>query len=241
MHSDGKDSTKRGDVSKETLVKALGDANLSERPGSDSQVPWPQEDILQKPKPLKKNLRGGHFPPLNRNDSNKSVIIFPGQGVQHVGMGQKAIDQVPSTKHLFENASSILGYDLMKLCLEGPKSQLDRTEYCQPAVVVSSLAAVEVLWEIDGDAVKNCVATAGFSVGEITALIFSGALSFEDGLRLVDVRAKAMQEASDLESSGMMTIFFGNTGTCISHLSPSGDCEQILFSCFFYSKYRTGL
>ena len=86
---------------------------------------------------------------------------------------------------------------------KGPKETLDRTEYCQPAILVASLAAVEALWEYDEDAVKNCIATAGFSVGELTALIFSGALSFEDGLRLVQVRGQAMQEASDLESSGI--------------------------------------
>ena len=69
--------------------------------------------------------------------------------------------QAPSTKLLFDQASSILGYDLLKLCLNGPKEVLDKTEHCQIAVVVASLAAVEVLWEMDEDAVKNCVATAG--------------------------------------------------------------------------------
>ena len=99
---------------------------------------------------------------------------------------------------MFDEASSILGYDLLKLCLNGPKELLDRTEHCQVAVVVSSLAAVEALWEIDENAVKNCVATAGFSVGEITSLIFSGALTFEDGIKLVNIRQIAMQQASDL-------------------------------------------
>ena len=126
-------------------------------------------------------------------------------------MGQKLITEIPSTKDLFDRASAILEYDLLNLCLNGPKETLDKTEFCQPAVVVSSLAAIEALWETEERAVKNCVATAGFSVGEITALIFAGALSFEEGLRLTQIRGKAMQTASDLQASGMMTIFYGKT------------------------------
>lgn len=76
------------------------------------------------------------------------------------------------------------------------------------AIFVSSLAAVEALWETDENAVKNCVATAGFSIGELTALVFSGMLSFDDGIRLVHARGKAMQEASELTPSGMMTVLY---------------------------------
>jgi len=103
---------------------------------------------------------------------------------------------------MFECASHILGYDLLKVCLEGPGEVLNATKYCQPAVVVSnlficfctvskwlhflqvtSLAAVEALYAKSPEVVQNCIATAGFSVGEITSLIFSGALTFEDGIR----------------------------------------------------------
>ena len=103
---------------------------------------------------------------LNRDDSSKTILLFPGQGCQYVGMGQKLITEIPSTKDLFDRASAILEYDLLNLCLNGPKETLDQTEFCQPAVVVTSLAAVEALWETDETAVKNCVATAGFSVGK---------------------------------------------------------------------------
>lgn len=98
---------------------------------------------------------------------------------------------------------------MLKLCLEGPKGKLDRTEYCQPAIVVSSLAALERLKEERPNAIDNCVATAGFSLGEITALIFAGAIPFDKGLRLVQVRAEAMQLASEQVSSGMATVLFG--------------------------------
>lgn len=109
----------------------------------------------------------------------------------------------------FDRASSILDYDLLKICLEGPKSTLDQTLYSQPAIVVTSLAAVEKLFASNPSAIEDCVATAGFSVGEITALIFSGALTFDDGIRFVRARAEAMQHCSDMVESGMMSIFFG--------------------------------
>uniref|UniRef100_A0A7R8VEM1 [acyl-carrier-protein] S-malonyltransferase n=1 Tax=Timema douglasi TaxID=61478 RepID=A0A7R8VEM1_TIMDO len=137
-----------------------------------------------------------------------SIILFPGQGTQFVGMGQDLV-KFPIARDLFEAASEILGYNLMKLCLKGPKEQLDRTEFCQPAVLVCSLAAVEKLKEERPSAVENCVATAGFSVGEISALVFAGALQFERAVRLVNVRAEAMQLASEVSPGGMMTVWYG--------------------------------
>ena len=173
----------------------------------DGQVPWTSPTILGRPKKPKKAENLYQHPILDRNDSQKTILLFPGQGCQYVGMGKKVLDKVPSTKTLFDRASAILEYDLLKLCTEGPKETLDMTEYCQPAVVVSSLAAIEALWEVDEDAVKHCVATAGFSVGEITALIFAGALSFEEGLRLTQIRGKAMQTASGIIFMFLLILF----------------------------------
>ena len=140
--------------------------------------------------------------------SEKSVLLFPGQGAQFVGMGSKLLE-TPSVKELYDQASQILNYDLLKICLEGPKSVLDQTQYCQAATVVTSLAAVELLFRQSPQLVRNCMAVAGFSVGEITAAIFSGAISFGEGIQLVKVRGEAMQAASQLEESGMITVFFG--------------------------------
>ena len=109
-----------------------------------------------------------------------SIILFPGQGTQFVGMG-KDLMKFPIARDLFDAASDLLQYNLKKLCFEGPKSELDKTVYCQPAVMVCSLAAVERLREERPNAINSCVATAGFSIGEITALVFAGAISFEDG------------------------------------------------------------
>lgn len=95
-------------------------------------------------------------------------------------MGQDVLN-TPVVQDMFAQASQILGYDLLKLCLHGPKEELDRTIHCQPAVFVTSLAAVEKLYVAKPAAIERCQAAAGFSVGEITALVFAGAMSFEDG------------------------------------------------------------
>ncbi|XP_023234922.1 probable malonyl-CoA-acyl carrier protein transacylase, mitochondrial [Centruroides sculpturatus] len=136
-----------------------------------------------------------------------SVVLFPGQGSQYVGMGKQLLEY-KNVKEMYEIASQIAGYDLLQLCLTGPKEELDKTLHCQLAVVVTSLAAVERLKEENPEAIEQCVATAGFSVGEYAALVFAGALSFEDAIRLVKIRGQAMQEASEQISSGMMTVFF---------------------------------
>lgn len=109
-----------------------------------------------------------------------SIILFPGQGTQFVGMGKQLLEY-PRVKVMYEHASSILGYDLLKLCLDGPKSSLSETQYCQPAVLVTSLACLEKLKHLNPDAASQCVAAAGFSVGEIAALTFAGTFSFESG------------------------------------------------------------
>lgn len=112
--------------------------------------------------------------------SETSIILFPGQGSQYVGMGKELL-KFPAACDIFEAANSILKYDLLKLMLKGPKQQLDQTKYCQPAVVVCSLAALEKLKEERPSAIEKCMATAGFSVGEITALTFAGVFKFGDG------------------------------------------------------------
>lgn len=87
----------------------------------------------------------------------------------------------PMVKEMYELASSILGYNLLSLCLDGPKKTLDQTLFCQPAILVASLASLQKLKALNPEAVENCVATAGFSVGELAALVFSKALTFENG------------------------------------------------------------
>ncbi|KAM4881740.1 malonyl-CoA-acyl carrier protein transacylase, mitochondrial [Thomomys bottae] len=134
-----------------------------------------------------------------------SVLLFPGQGSQAVGMGRGLLGY-PRVRELYEAARRVLGYDLLELSLRGPLEDLDRTVHCQPAIFVASLAAVEKLHHLKPKVIENCVAAAGFSVGEFAALVFAGAMEFSEGLYAVKVRAEAMQEASEAVPSGMLSV-----------------------------------
>lgn len=136
-----------------------------------------------------------------------TAFLFPGQGAQYVGMAGQLVKDVPKAKELFDKAADVLGYDLLKICVEGPKEKLDSTVYSQPAIFVSSLAAVEKLRMDQGEeAISKATVAAGLSLGEYTALCFAGAISFEDGLRVVKTRGEAMQKASEATASGMVSI-----------------------------------
>ncbi len=137
---------------------------------------------------------------------SKIAFLFPGQGAQTVGMGKVLIEKSPAAAQLYERASDVCGYNLTELCLQGPAEQLDATEYSQPALFVTSLAALEVLRQESPEVVLSCQAAAGLSLGEYTAMTFAGVLEFEDGLRLVQQRGAAMQAASDATPSGMVSI-----------------------------------
>ena len=134
----------------------------------------------------------------------KSAFLFPGQGAQSVGMGSEAATATDAGRQLFATAAEVLGYDLAQLCAEGPAEKLDRTDYSQPALFVCSLAAVEQLRTERPELVDGCDITAGLSLGEYTALVFAGAMSFEDGLRVVQKRGQAMQAAAEATESGMV-------------------------------------
>ena len=137
---------------------------------------------------------------------SKIAFLFPGQGAQTVGMGRELYDGVPAARRLFDRASVVLGYDLPKLCFEGPADELDSTVRSQPAIFVMSLAALEKLRGDSHEIAPACEAAAGLSLGEYTALVFAGEMAFEDGLKLVQARGAAMQEASDATPSGMVSI-----------------------------------
>ncbi len=137
---------------------------------------------------------------------SKMAFLFPGQGAQSVGMCRSIVEKFGSARKLFDSASEILGYDLSKLCFEGPKEQLDSTVYSQPALYVSSLAALQMLKETRPELVASCAMTAGLSLGEYTALVFAEAMSFEDALRVVQRRGQAMQESADRQPSGMASL-----------------------------------
>ena len=134
------------------------------------------------------------------------AFLFPGQGAQSVGMGATVCAQVPAARALFDRASPVVGYDLYKLCTEGPATKLDATDHSQPALFVASLAALEQLKRDSPEVVEKCSAAAGLSLGEYTALVFAGAMDFETGLAIVQERGRAMQAAADAVPSGMVSI-----------------------------------
>lgn len=136
-----------------------------------------------------------------------SAFLFPGQGAQAVGMGVDA-QKVPAAAELYKKANDILGFDLLDVCINGPKEKLDSTVLSQPAIYVTSLAAVEILRTRDGgqQIIDSVDVTCGLSLGEYTALAFAGAFSFEDGLKLVKLRGEAMQDAADAAQSAMVSI-----------------------------------
>jgi [acyl-carrier-protein] S-malonyltransferase len=137
---------------------------------------------------------------------SKIAFLFPGQGAQTVGMGQRLVETLPAARELFDRAKTILGYDLAALCANGPAEMLDSTVYSQPALFVCSLAALELLKESKPEVVAQAQATAGLSLGEYTALVFADVLTFEDGLKVVQQRGQAMQDAANAVPSGMVSL-----------------------------------
>jgi len=133
------------------------------------------------------------------------AFLFPGQGSQSVGM-MGSIARIPAVAEMCKKAEEILGYDLLHICVNGPKDKLDDTVYAQPALFLAGLAAVEKLRAENPEVVNRCARVAGLSLGEYTALVFAGAMSFEDGLKVVKIRAEAMKEAASVGEHGMLSV-----------------------------------
>jgi [acyl-carrier-protein] S-malonyltransferase len=163
---------------------------------------------------------------------SQMAFLFPGQGAQSVGMCRSIVEKYESARRLFDTAAGILGYDLAKLCFDGPKEQLDSTVYSQPALYVSSLAALEMLKEVKPELVSSCSMTAGLSLGEYTALVFAGVMSFEDGLRVVQRRGQAMQESADRQPSGMASLLMLDRDKVQAICDQASDLGQISIANF---------
>ena len=129
------------------------------------------------------------------------AFVFPGQGAQFVGMGKDLYENSPLAKELFEKANEILGYRITDIMFEGTDEDLRQTKVTQPAVFLHSVISALCM----GDEFKPEM-TAGHSLGEFSALVAAGALSFEDGLKLVYARAMAMQKACEATPSTMAAI-----------------------------------
>lgn len=122
-------------------------------------------------------------------------------------MCEETCKSVPAAKALFDEASEILGYDLLELCTSGPKEKLDSTVVSQPAIFVASMAAVEKMRQEQGqEAVDAATCAMGLSLGEYSALCFADAISFSDGVKVTKARGEAMQAASDAIDTGMVSV-----------------------------------
>ena len=176
---------------------------------------------------------------------SKTALLFAGQGAQAVGMGKDLAEKIPSARAWFDRANAALGYDLAAICFNGPEAELTKTENAQPGIFLVSWVAFQLLKE----QVPNLKfeATAGLSLGEFTALTAAGALTFEDGLRVVRQRGKFMQEACDVTRGAMAAVIGLDEAptrevcaaagvvlanlNCPGQLVISGEAEKITKAC----------
>jgi len=143
----------------------------------------------------------GSWPCGARGVSRRLAAVFPGQGSQSIGMGGDLARKYDAAKALFERAKDVLGYDLFEVMQTGPEEKLRETRFSQPAIFVTNLALYEAARPL-----LNTVASAGHSFGEFCSLTIAGSLSFEDALRVVNVRAKAMQAAAERAPGAMAAV-----------------------------------
>ncbi len=131
---------------------------------------------------------------------SKTAYIFPGQGSQYVGMGKDLYEQSEVARGMFQKADNILGTSLSKICFEGPEDILKQTKNTQPAIFLHSIVLASLIGQNDA------AMTAGHSLGEYSALVFAGAMTFEDGLKLVRMRGEFMQRAGEQERGTMAAV-----------------------------------
>ncbi len=154
--------------------------------------------------------------------------MFPGQGSQSVGMGQALYEAFPSLRSFYEEASSVLGYEATALCFEGPADRLNRTEYTQPALLVSSIAAFRML----EPAGLIPVAVAGHSLGEYSALVAAGGVSFRDAVALVQKRGRYMAEAV-APGTGLVAALLGLAPEVVKGICRDASSEGIVAAANF--------
>ena len=168
---------------------------------------------------------------------DKTAFIFPGQGSQAIGMGKNLYDNYEIARKLFDSADNILNFPVSRLCFEGPEDELTRTVNVQPAIFITSMACFEVARSLLKDNYIDPVFVAGHSLGEYTALVLAGVMSFKDALLLLRERGRLMNEAGIKNPGGMLALIGASkeivenickkSGTEISNINSPG---QIIIS-----------
>jgi [acyl-carrier-protein] S-malonyltransferase len=157
-------------------------------------------------------------------------LVFPGQGSQSVGMGKALYDAHPSLKPVYDEASSVVGYDIAELCFTGPAERLNRTEFTQPALLVSSVAALKLFEPRE----IRPVAVAGHSLGEYSALVAAGGVSFRDAVGLVQKRGRYMSEAV-APGAGLVAALLGLTAEAVKDVCRMASAVGVVAAANFNS------
>jgi len=156
------------------------------------------------------------------------AYVFPGQGAQYAGMGKDLYDNHEAAKEVFEQANRALGFDIAKLCFEGPAEELTKTENCQPAILTVSIAAFKA-FRHHNKKFKPAV-TLGLSLGEYSALVAAGAVAFGDAVKLVRLRGQFMEEAAK-QFPGKMASVLGLPAETVEKISEEAGCEIANLNC----------
>ncbi len=157
-------------------------------------------------------------------------LVFPGQGSQSVGMGKALCEAHPNLRQVYEEASSILGYDVAALCFEGPAERLNLTEHTQPALLVSSIAALRIL----EPAGITAIAVAGHSLGEYSALVAAGGLAFRDAVGIVKKRGQYMSEAV-APGTGLVAALLGLSAEVVKEVCREASSVGVVQAANFNS------
>lgn len=166
----------------------------------------------------------------------KKAFIFPGQASQYAGMGKDLFDKFPASKHIFEEADNALGFSISDICFNGPEERLKMTEITQPAILTVSVAAFAALQQEGASELDYC---AGHSLGEYSALVAAGCISFSDAVLAVHKRGKFMQEAVPLGKGGMAAVIGVDTPKIVEICEGVSNSSGIVSPANFNSPEQT--